>query len=164
MKARMPVGRKVRHSNQRGQSEIEFMLILPFFLAVVFALLTFVMLVFKKQMLTYATFMGGRTAAVHPASKASDEAREAARRVMPGVNLSVDLPSTPSGAGPMTIQGRYWMDPLARAAEKSSLDGGMSSGNNLEVDLQMHHFQSPKIIWNPSNNNRARDDNAYTLE
>lgn len=159
---------------QRGQSELEFMLILPFFLAVVFVLLTFVMLVFKGQMLTYATYLAGRTAAVkHPMFGANGDAEKAARQVLPGVNVSIGYGSSPLTApfmtmpergGVMTVTGSYPFRPLTGAikAGSRSLDygAGLSSATTIEAKIQMHHFQSPGMGASLMCNTRE-DDNCY---
>ena len=137
------------------------MLILPFFLAVVFGLLMFVMLVFKGQMLTYATYMAGRVAAVKHPTLALGDARTAARQVLPGVGISTKLLPMPPPSGPMTIVGAYRVNPLVNAAAGSSLNSGMSAVFNLDAEVDMHHFQSPKLTFSAACDD-VKDDNCYT--
>lgn len=160
--------------SQDGQTELEFMLVLPFFLAVVFGLLMFVMLVFKGQMLTYATYMAGRTAAVRHPVEALGDARNAARQVLPGVNISIRYGSGPVTApfttmmpqtgGTMTVVGSYRINPLVNAANTGMVESKLL---NISAEIPMHHFQSPRrtaeLLWNMSDG-VAQDDNVYTLK
>lgn len=166
--------KKKNRAGQQGQTEVEFMLILPFFLAVVFALLTFVMLVFKGQMLTYATYMAGRVAAVkHPMFSARSDAEKEARQILPGVNVSIGYGSAlfpapfmamPVQGGLMTVTGSYPFNPLSRALKPGSkLDygPGISSATTISAKLEMHHFQSPQLGFSAMCNT-VQDDNCYT--
>lgn len=139
--------------NQKGQAELEFMLILPLFLAIVFGLLLFAMAMFKAQMLTYATFWGGRSAEV------GQDYQSAANAILPGVVLSVEGPS--SNYGEMNVKGRYQNNPFIRPVQNSSLDAGVAYDSNLinmEVNLRMYRFNEPADACNKESN-----DNCYNV-
>lgn len=156
------------------------MFILPFFLAMVFGLLMLVMLVFKGEMLTYATYMAARVASVkHPVfGNAQGDAERAARQIMPGVDISInyfpipglDIPigSNPlmfnvgSQSGTIAVTGSYRLNPLVAARTNSSLDSGMpNSSRTITARVPMHHFQSPQMGMTMTCD-RVKDDNCYT--
>ena len=147
--------------SEKGQTELEFMLVLPFFLAVVFGLLMFVMLVFKGEMLTYATFMAGRVMAVkHPLMGALSDAQNEARQILPGVTISTAPLPMPPLFGPMTVTGSYQMNPLVKGGA-GNLDYSFISDRTITANIDMHHFQSPQLGASFSCD-KVKDDNCYT--
>jgi len=72
--------------SQRGQSIVEFALVLPIFLLIMLGLVEFGRLWMTVNVLTGAAREGARAAAVHGAG--SSEARTAAQNVLSGGNVS----------------------------------------------------------------------------
>lgn len=123
---------KIKNSlNNQGQTEVEFMLVLPFFLMMVFTVLLLTILLFSGQMLTYATFWGGRAAAVH-----GDE-QLAASSVLPGVNIDVN------GTGKnMTVKGTYTLRSIIGRAG-GAIDSPLARLFTLEKTIKMYQFKPP---------------------
>lgn len=117
-------------TNNRGQSAVEFMLVLPFFLLVVLSFLVFVMVVFSGQMTTYATFWGARAAVVH------GEHEKASQAVLPRIDLSI------SGGPNIKVTGSYTMTPLLGNAPGSVLDSPMAGAFDLKTTVKMHQFEA----------------------
>ena len=74
----------VRAQSQKGNALVEFALILPFFLALIFGMVTFSIALYNKTVLTMATREGARAGAVYVAGETDDthitaRARSAAR-------------------------------------------------------------------------------------
>ena len=86
--------------SHKGQSSVEFTLILPFFFGVLFVVLTFVLMAALGQMALYGTFMAARVDSV------GGDAQAIASEILPGlqVNSRDNLPFTTS-----TMTGSYQM-------------------------------------------------------
>ena len=86
---------------ERGQAVIEFALILPLFLGVLFTVFTFIMLMALSQMTFYTTFMAARAASVEGNYTA------AAEKLMPRIKMA----SPKYEGSAVTMKGTYEMMP-----------------------------------------------------
>jgi hypothetical protein len=86
--------------NERGQSEVEFAIVLPLFLGIVFAVLTFAMMMILNEMTYYATFIAARVASV-----GGSGAQIAAAEILPGIEVG-EMGGTPDE---VSMHGRYRM-------------------------------------------------------
>jgi Flp pilus assembly protein TadG len=91
-----------RSSSEKGQIAVEFSLILPFFLGVVFIIFSLVMMMALGQMTFYGTFRAARSASVNHA-----QYQQAAHEAMPGMTVSRNY-----NAGRVTARGEYQMMPF----------------------------------------------------
>jgi Flp pilus assembly protein TadG len=91
-----------RRSSEKGQVAIEFSLVLPFFLAVVFIIFALVMMMAMGQMTFYGTFRAARSASVNNA-----QYQQAAEEAMPGIAVTRDF-----NGKMVTARGEYEMMPF----------------------------------------------------
>ncbi len=119
MRASFRTGMIRRMRDDRGQSVVEFSLILPFFLGILFTIFTFILLMILSQMTFFTTFMAARSAAVH--ANAAQEAEE----LMPRFSLvETDEETT------LTMRGRHQMMPYLTG-------GGGALANPLRAHLTL---------------------------
>lgn len=75
---------------QKGQTAVEFSLILPFFIGVVFVIVSFFLWLIVNQMTFYATYMASRVHAV------GGNYKQAASEIVPGIYVVAHIPGSPA--------------------------------------------------------------------
>lgn len=116
--------------NERGQSVIEFMFAVILFLGIVFAVMTFAMMMILNEMTFYSTFMAARTVSVGGAG-----AQTAAAEILPGIVVNT------AGGTPeqVMMHGRYDMrDFLTRGG--GALTSPFANFLQLETNMAMYRW------------------------
>jgi hypothetical protein len=116
--------------DEGGQSTMEFALILPLFLGIVFAVMTFAMMMILNEMTFYATFMAARTASVGGAG-----AQTAASEILPGIVVG-EVGGTPNT---VVMRGRYDMRGFLTGGG-GALRSPFADDLQLETSMAMHRW------------------------
>ncbi len=114
---------------------MEFSLILPLFLGVVFTVIAFAMMMILNEMTFYATFMAGRAASV-----GSGGAQAAASEILPGIRVSEGAGS----ADTLVMRGSYNMREFLTGGE-GALSNPFAGYTMLEADLAMHRWSNCQL-------------------
>lgn len=131
-----------RLKNQKGQTAVEFTLMLPFFLLMFFTLLLFCLRVIYAELTLYAGFVGERAAMV---GASDSDALTAARSILPGVDLDITrggssstavpgLTQSSSGDSSLTTTASYRLESILGQSGNKSLDSPLAKA----VELQSH--------------------------
>lgn len=113
--------------SERGQSTVEFALVLPLVVLLMLALLQAGLLLRDQLVITASAREGAREAAV-----TSDEGRirRAAERAAPGIELVVNVDRSRKRGGPVTVE-------VAATPTRLPLVGAMVSGIELDSSATM---------------------------
>ena len=110
---------------------VEFSLILPFFLGVLFIIYSFVMMMALGPVTFFSTFMAARAASVNSSTYES-----AASQVMPGID--VDIALAPSNTQLMA-RGEYDMRPFLTGGG-GALSNPLRNYLTLRSNVEMHKW------------------------
>lgn len=120
-----------RKLGNNGQSSIEFMLVLPWFLMLTFAIMLFAFRVVFAEMTLYSVFYGGRVATVGGSSSAVESA---AQSVLPGSQINV------SKVDGIKVKGKYQVNPLIKKSEMESLNSPLSETEIFKKEIKFPLF------------------------
>ncbi|MDQ4149377.1 MAG: pilus assembly protein [Actinomycetota bacterium] len=120
------------HRDDRGQSAVEFALVLPLLLMLILGLLQVGVMVRDQMMVLGAAREGARQATV---TGDREVVAAAARRAAPGLNLSVDVARGRARGDPATVK-------VAAAPVALPLVGQMVSGLRLRASATMRMERS----------------------
>ncbi len=130
--------------NDKGQASIEFMLVLPFFLLMVFTTILFGFRTIFAEMTLYSIFYGGRAASV---GLNEGVVNEASQSILPKIKMSL------SGEDVLTVTGNYKLKPLLGQSGSESLDSPLAKTTQMKTGIGFTHFIESTTF------NEATDDN-----